>query len=573
MLTHIHIRDFAIVDELELELGPAMWALTGETGAGKSILVDALGLALGDRADSSLVRAGAERAEISVGFDLTDADDARQWLEQQDLGADDECYLRRVIGGDGRSRGYINNRPVPMQSLRELGEMLVDIHGQHEHQSLLRRDTQRRLLDAFAGNSEVLTRVQNLHREWKTQAERLEQLRSAAADRSERLDLLRFQVDELDQLNLSADELAGIGEEHSRLAHAGELLETCQRAVAGLYEAEESTVHDQLSHIHAELEPLCDIDPQLAAARDMLGSALIQVGEAVDELRRYADRLDLDPQRLQWLEQKLTQIHDLARKHRVEDTELPALTERLRTELDELDHADEHLAGLEDGIRQLKERYDAAAAELSKRRHKAAKQLNERVGEIIAQLGMAGAGFQIAVTATDGRPSPMGTDSIAFLVSTNPGQPFQPLSKIASGGELSRFSLAIQVVLARDTRIPTLIYDEVDTGIGGAVAEVVGRQLRTLGEVRQVLCVTHLPQVAAQAHRQLRVSKGVAKGAVRTRIEPLADDARVEEIARMLGGVEISEQTRAHAREMLQKAAVTEKRASKPRRSGKAKRA
>jgi len=554
VLTHIHIRDFAIVDELELELGPAMWALTGETGAGKSILVDALGLALGDRGDSSLVRGGAERAEISVGFDLGDAEDARRWLEEQDLGTDDECYLRRVLGSDGRSRGYINNRPVPMQSLRELGEMLVDIHGQHEHQSLLRRDTQRRLLDDFAGNAERLARLQDIHQEWKTQSERLENLRAAATDRAERLDLLRFQVDELEQLNLNTEELAGIGEEHSRLAHAGQLLETCERAVAGLYEAEDGAVHDQLSHIHAELEPLCDIDPQLATARELLGNALVQVGEAVDELRHYTDRLDLDPQRLQWLEQRLASIHDLARKHRVDDMELPGLAERLRTELDELDHADEHLATLEESIGQLRARYDQAADELSEKRRGAAETLNQRVDAIVQQLGMAGAGFRIAVTATGGRPSPSGVDTVEFLVSTNPGQAFQPLAKIASGGELSRFSLAIQVVLAHNTRIPTLIYDEVDTGIGGAVAEVVGRQLRALGEVRQVLCVTHLPQVAAQAHQQLRVSKALAKGTVRTHIEALDQGARVEEIARMLGGVEISAQTRAHAGEMIDKA-------------------
>jgi DNA repair protein RecN (Recombination protein N) len=572
MLSHIHIRDFAIVDQLELDLSYGMTALTGETGAGKSILVDALGLALGDRADIGVIRHGAERAEINIGFDLDDAPAASQWLEEQDLASSGECFIRRIITQEGRSKGYINGRPVPMQSLKELGEMLVDIHGQHEHQSLLKRDTQRQLLDDYAGNGELCAALEKCFREWKNKSSELASLRGAAADRSARLDLLRFQVTELENLNLVQSEIDELNEEHSRLANAGRLLETCQGAVAALYEGDEATIHDQLSRIHGELDPLCDIDPSLCSVRDMLNEALIQVSEAVDELRSYADRLDLDPNRLQWVEQRLAAIHDLSRKHHVSPGELPELLENLKTELETLDHADERLGELQDEIDALRQTYDNLARQLGRKRREAAKVLDQHVTAIIQKLGMPGARFEIAVQTNDQPvPTAIGLEQVEFQVSTNPGQPLKPLNKVASGGELSRFSLAIQVVLAQTTRIPTLIYDEVDTGIGGAVAEVVGQQLRTLGAVRQVLCVTHLPQVAAQAHRHLQVSKQTQNGETRTKIAVLSDEQRVEETARMLGGIRISEQTRAHAAEMIEGAQKTKKTTRPPKRSPKKK--
>ncbi|MEJ2345445.1 MAG: DNA repair protein RecN [Gammaproteobacteria bacterium] len=555
MLTTIHIRDFAIIDELEVELEAGMTALTGETGAGKSILVDALGLALGDRADSGIIRHGSDRAEITAGFDLGDSPDAQSWLEQQDLADGSECIIRRVVTGEGRSRGYINGRPVPMQSLKELGQRLVDIHGQHEHQSLLRRDTQRQLLDDYAGNAARAAELQTTYRQWKSKTAELEALRTAAADRTARAELLRFQVRELEELDLGEGEAQAVDEEHRRLANAGQLLETCQAALTGLYEGED-TVHDRLSRIAGELESLCTLDTALAPARDLLSEASIQLQEAVDVLRRYSDRLDLDPGRLAWLEQRLGAIHDLSRKHHVAADQLPAMLQTLSRELDTLEHADEQLSGLQDRIEALRRSYDEQAAALSRRRREAAGKLNREVTAALQELGMAGARFEIAIQPQDPpRPAANGNDIIEFTVSTNPGQPFGSLSRIASGGELSRMSLGLQVVLAHSTRIPTLIYDEVDTGIGGAVAEVVGRRLRTLGDLRQVLCVTHLPQVAAQAHHHLQVSKHSGTGHTRTAIQPLPDSQRIEEIARMLGGVDISEQSRAHAKEMIGRAA------------------
>lgn len=573
MLTHIHIRDFAIVERLELDLERGMTALTGETGAGKSILVDALGLALGDRADVGVIRHGAERAEIIAQFDVRAADDARGWLQQQDLADDEECLLRRVLTSEGRSRAYINGRPVPVQSLRELGDLLVDIHGQHEHQSLLRRDTQRQLLDDFAGNGELLTQLEEVYRDWDRAQRELEQLRSAAADRNARLELLRFQVEELDAAELRPEDPAQIEEEHGRAANAGRLLETSQAAIAALYETDDDNIHDRLSRVHAELDNLCELDASLVPMRALINDAMIQVQEAVDGLRGYVDRLDLDPGRLQWLEERLGLLHTLSRKHHVAAEALPQIHAELQAELHTLDHADERLGGLQDEIDRLRSRYQELAAQLSRRRLDAARNLNKQVSAIIQELGMAGAAFQITVDAETGaKPSSHGVDRVEFQVRTNPGQPLKALSKIASGGELSRFSLAIQVVLADSTRIPTLIYDEVDTGIGGAVAEVVGRRLRTLGSARQVLCVTHLPQVAAQAHHHLQVSKQRDAQFSGTHIAALDRQGRVEEIARMLGGVEISSQTRAHAQEMLDKV-ETGPGSDKPRKKPRGKRA
>ncbi|HKK13420.1 MAG TPA: AAA family ATPase, partial [Gammaproteobacteria bacterium] len=350
MLTYIHIRALAVVEELELELGGAMSALTGETGAGKSILVDALGLVLGDRADSDVIRHGADRAEVSASFDLTDLPAARAWLQAQELDADGECQLRRVVTREGRSRGYINARPVPIQSLRELGQHLVDIHGQHEHQSLLRRDVQRQLLDDVGGHGEALEQTTAAYADWKRLHGELETLRSAERDRSDRLDLLRFQVRELEALALDADEWEALESEHTRLAHAGQLLETCQRALDGLYEADEGAAHAMLARAAGDLEPLAEIDPRLHGAWELLNSALIQVREGVDELRGYLDRVDLDPQRLAWVEQRLGDIHQLARKHRCDPPELPALQARLSEELDTLEHADQRLEELEQAL-------------------------------------------------------------------------------------------------------------------------------------------------------------------------------------------------------------------------------
>lgn len=554
MLTHLRIRDFAIVEELELELAAGMTAVTGETGAGKSILVDAIGLLLGDRADSGTIRHGAARTDISAAFDLDPLPAARAWLDERDLDGERECHLRRVVAGNGRSRNYINGVPQPAQALRELGELLVDIHGQHEHQSLLRREAQRQLLDDYAGNQTLVAELADHYRDWSRLRQELRHLRQASSERDARLDILRHHLRELAALNLAECEIAELESEQRRLAHASQLLETGQRLLDWLIESEEDAVADRLNHGLRELDALSRLDARLAPVGEMLGAALIQVQEASAELRSYVQDLDLDPEHLARVEQRLAAAHQLARKHRMAAEELPALRARLETELDALEHSETRLETLQQAVQDGLAAYRRGAERLTERRRVAARELGERVSAALAGLGMPGGRFAIVLEQLD-KPTPGGLEAVEFQVSANPGQPMRPLAKVASGGELSRVSLAIQVITAHAARIPTLIFDEVDTGIGGGVAEVVGRQLRMLGGGRQVLCVTHLPQVAAQAHQQLKVEKRTDGENTHIQVVPLDAGERVAEIARMLGGLELTANTLAHAREMVEKAA------------------
>ncbi len=557
MLNQIHIRDFAIIDKLELDLRAGMTVLTGETGAGKSILVDALGLVLGDRADSDTVRHNAKRAEISASFAVDTMPHILEWLEEHDLDEDGECILRRVISASRGSKGYINGRPVPLQIMKELGEMLVDIHGQHQHQSLLKADVQRISLDDFAGHQPLASEVATLHKSWKSTRNKLDNLRQAARDRDARIELLHYHIDELDALALEENELKTLEEEHKRLANGGTILEQCNNALAALYEGEEQDALSTLTRQLSQLETLRETDPRIATVCDLLSEAAVQIEEGCSELRHYVDKLDLDPQRLQWVEQRLSAIYDIARKHHVDAHQLAPLYDTFNDELAELENADHQLDELQKEVMQLEQRYEVQAAKLSKQRQKAAAKLAKSVTEIIHQLGMPNGLFQIALNVRDEQePHPHGHETIVFEVAANPGQPAKPLSKVASGGELSRISLAIQVLLSSSQHIPTLIFDEVDTGIGGGVAETVGRQLRTLGQRHQVLCVTHLPQVAALGHQHLYVSKNTDGSSTSTQIQQLQKKQRQEEIARMLGGMEITPQTRAHAQEMIDRAAA-----------------
>jgi DNA repair protein RecN (Recombination protein N) len=556
MLTQLRVRDFAIVEELELELALGMTAVTGETGAGKSILVDAIGLLLGDRADSGTIRQGAERTDISAVFDLDPLPAARAWLAERDLDSERECHLRRVVASNGRSRNYINGVPQPAQALRELGELLVDIHGQHEHQSLLRRDSQRQLLDDYAGNQALVTELEGHYRTWNRLRQELRDLRQASNERDARFDILRYHLRELAALNLAAGEVAEMESEQRRLANASQLLETGQRLLGWLTEGDEDSVADRLNQSLRELDALSRLDARLAPVSELLNAALIQVQEASGELRGYVQDLDLDPEHLARVEQRLAAAHQLARKHRLAAEELPALRTRLEAELDTLEHSETRLEELQQAVQNALTAYRAGADQLSERRAAAARELGERVSKALAELGMPGGRFAIVLERLD-KPTPGGLETVEFQVSANPGQPLRPLAKVASGGELSRISLAIQVITAHAARIPTLIFDEVDTGIGGGVAEVVGRQLRTLGGNRQVLCVTHLPQVAAQAHQQLKVEKQTDGESTHTQVLPLNTDERVTEIARMLGGLELTANTLAHAREMLENAVLS----------------
>ena len=554
MLNHIHIRDFAIIDELNLDLKNGMSVLTGETGAGKSILIDALGLALGDRADSDVVRHGCKRAEIIANFELADLPEAQAWLEENELDDDSQCLIRRTIAAEGRSKGFINGSPVPMQSLRALGELLVDIHAQHEHQSLMRADTQRELLDDYAENSKLLEQLASACRIWREANDEYERLSQAATDRDARLDFLRYQVQELETLAPQDGEYAELEQEHVRLANVSRLQETAHQQIDALDENEQSSVTSLLSRAVNELNGLREMDSRLGEIADSLNSALANVEDASTELRHYLDSLDADPSRLNDVESRLSSFIDLARKHHIKPAELVQYLDELRNELDSLQHAETRLEGLQEEIAKHLAAYNVLADKLSKRRRKQARALAKNVSEHMQELGMPGGQFDILLHTRDkDTPSPVGMEKVEFVVSANPGQNLKALNKVASGGELSRISLAIQVVLANNLSIPTLIFDEVDVGIGGGVAEIVGNRLRSLADNRQVLCVTHLPQVAAQAHHHLQVSKTRGKDHTGTSIRALDESARGQEIARMLGGVEITEQTLAHAEEMLSK--------------------
>jgi DNA repair protein RecN (Recombination protein N) len=554
VLTHIHIRDFVIVDALELEFESGMTALTGETGAGKSVLVDALGLVIGDRASADVVRHGCERAEIVASFDISDQAETQAWLASHDLDDGAECLVRRVIGREGRSRAYINGSSVPNQLLRKFGEGLIDIHGQHEHQSLMHRNVQRQLLDSYAGTLDEVAALGESFRQWRARQEALAALREARQQRSEHIDLLEFQIQELTELGLAEGEIESIEAEHARLANAGRLLETCHRTLDSLYE-DEASAYGTLSHAVGELVELAALDGALAPAGELLNNALILIQEAVDDLRRYGDGLDLDPARLAWLDGRLGAVQRLARKYRVMPAELPRVLEQARQEREQLEHADEHIETLQAECDARQADYDRQATRLSKARRQAAERLGREISDTMATLGMQGGNLSAKVeTLTQDHSTPSGRDQVEFLVSANPGQPLMPLARVASGGELSRISLAIQVASKGAAIIPTLIFDEVDSGIGGRVAEVVGRRLRELGSARQVFCVTHLPQVAAQAHHHLHVAKLTGRASTHTRISPLSEEQRIEEIARMLGGVEVTESTRVHAREMIERA-------------------
>ena len=552
MLTHLQIRDFAIIDSVELELHRGLTVLTGETGAGKSILVDALQLLAGGRAGAEVVRHGAERAEISGTFELSQAPrELKQWLEEQSLGGGTELNVRRVVGSDGRSRAYLNGQSVPVQLLREAGNILIDIHGQHEFQSLIRAATQRELLDGYGGLGALVSQVGIAHRVWLELLNRTLELDSKARDRDARLELLRYQLRELEALNLQPQEAETLGEERARLAHRGRLAASTQTALNELYANDGVSAHAAVSRAQQALRAVSALDARLAALLPMLEEASIQVREAARELEHYGESLDVDAARHEEVERRLAAIEELARKHRVAAAELPRHTTQLARELEGLERADTDLAQLRKELAAALQAYRAQAQELSGKRMATARALARDISARLQTLGMSGGRFEAEVApAGSAEPAQHGIDQIEFRVSANPGSPPRALAKVASGGELARLSLAVQVSCsAEDSRC--MVFDEVDAGIGGAVAEIVGRELRALGERGQVLCVTHLPQVASQAHHQLRVAKLTDGRTTRTTVTELGADERVEELARMLGGIEVSKRAREHARDML----------------------
>ncbi len=554
MLTFLRIRDFAIIDELELELGTGLVALTGETGAGKSIVVDALALAAGGRAGVEVVRHGAERAEVSATFDVRHNDAALAWLAAREIEADGEAILRRVVGKDGRSRAFINGQVLPLQTLRELGELLVDIHGQHEFQTLTRRPAQRLLLDAHGRNDAQVAAVQSAFASWSGTREQRDILLARGRDRDARLELLRYQVRELEALGLKPGELPELMAEQRRLANGSRLGEGARQALDLIYEDDSFSANAAVGRAASQLRTLTALDAALVEPGQRLEEASIAIREAADNLRHYLDALDIDPERRDFVERRVATIEELARKHRIAAEELPALLEKLQAELAELLAHESSLADIETKLAAARAQYAQAAAALSGTRQKAARALTRDVTRSLQTLGMPGGKFEATLETHDREPNADGDDETEFLVTANPGQPLRPIARVASGGELSRISLAVQVAAAGRALTPCLVFDEVDAGIGGAVAEIVGRQLQALGERAQVLCVTHLPQVASQAGRHLRVLKLTDGRTTRTSITDLRGTERVEELARMLGGVEISQKAREHAREMLKRA-------------------
>ena len=549
MLRSLTIRDFVIVEKMELEFDSGFTVLTGETGAGKSILIDALALVLGQRADALVVRQGAERAEVSAEFDIGALKHVKKYISNQELTDEgDACLVRRVIDASGRSRAFINGTAVTATQLRELGEFLVDIHGQHQHQSLARAPAQRELVDAYGKLEAQAEKVAIAHRDWRDKAERRRAFETNAAAYVAERERLEWQVNDLAQLEFKAEEWPELTAEHSRLAHAASLIEAAEFGMETLSEGEGASLA-QVNGVIARFKHLLDYDPKLKEVLDVLEPAQVQLQEAVYSLRHYQQKLDLDPKRLRDAEQRMDAIHSAARKYRTDPEQLPEMLAKARARLDELS-----LAGDADALRKLEEAAHEVcvneAKKLSTGRRKAAKQLAEKVTAAMQDLAMGGGVFDVALNALE-EPSAHGLENIEFLVSAHKGMTPQPLGKVASGGELSRISLAIQTITSQIAQVPTLIFDEVDAGIGGRVAEIVGKLIKDLGKKHQVMCITHLPQVAACGDQQWQVAKSSPNGKVTSKVTVLDKKERVEEIARMLGGVKITDTTRKHAAEML----------------------
>ncbi|QUG74706.1 DNA repair protein RecN [Erwinia sp. E602] len=551
MLAQLTISNFAIVRELEIDFQRGMTAITGETGAGKSIAIDALGLCLGGRAEADMVRQGAARADICARFSLKDTPTAQQWLQDNHLDDGGECLLRRVIGTDGRSRGFINGTSVPLSQLRELSQTLIQIHGQHAHQLLLKPDHQKALLDAYAGETLLVQNMAQRYRQWHQSCRALARHQQLAQEREARRELLQYQLKELNEFAPVSGEYEQIDEEYKRLANSGQLLSTSQQALMMLADGEDLTLQRQLYTARQLMEELVELDDRLNGVYSMLEEAAIQISEASDELRHYVDRLDLDPNRLHELEQRLSKQINLARKHHVTPEELPVFYQQLLAEQQALDQQESDQEELSQAVSEHHAAALSCADDLHQRRAHFAAELSELITGSMHTLSMPHGRFSIDLQFNPEQLTAEGADRIDFRVSTNPGQPLQPLAKVASGGELSRIALAIQVITARKMDTPALIFDEVDVGISGPTAAVVGKMLRQLGESTQVMCVTHLPQVAGCGHQHFFVSKQTDGEMTETQMHALDKRARLQELARLLGGSEVTRNTLANARELL----------------------
>lgn len=552
MLCSLNIRDLAVVESLDLDFNNGLSVLTGETGAGKSILLTALGLALGNRADSGYIRSGCKKAEINLEFDLNEAIEAKHWLIEQELDDGRYCLIRRVLSDDGRSRAFINNRPVTLQSLQEIASLLIEIHGQHAHLKLMQNVQQRQLLDELSENHLILDALGQVYRQWRGAKSDLDNLIQESEKKSLREDLLGHQIAELEQSEIESQNYAALLEEHVLQANLDKILSLGQQQLQQLDEDEHHSINVLLGRSINTMVELGELSPEFNEVSELLNEALIQTKESTQIIRRRLDSLESDPNRLEWLEEWLGIVHGLAKKHQVTPEDLPQILNNLRDEQCRFQQSSERITELQEKIVALEVDYTGFANNLSKRRKEGAQTFQKKISQIIKELGMPHGEFAIGVSTRDGAVlKEEGLDNVEFRVSANPGMPPKAIGKIASGGELSRISLAIQVVAMNAKITPTMVFDEVDSGIGGAVAEIVGQRLRALGKNKQVFCVTHLAQVAAQAHQHLLVEKSSGEMTTRSRVRVLSGKERRSEIARMLGGVKITEQTLAHASEML----------------------
>ena len=552
MLQSLQVKNFAIIDEVDINFDEAMTALTGETGAGKSILVDALSLVLGERGGNGLVRQGCDRAHFTAEFNLSRHQIARNWLMEKTLDDGDDCVLRRVISSDGRSRAFINGNTVTLQTLKSLGEILIDIHGQHFHQSLGKKKTQRELLDYFGNLLELQSLTHNAFEAWKNIEREIERLSGSDTDRETHIDLLTFQINELESLNIQPGELSLLEAENEKLKNSGKLFEGINQVIQDIQDRESDNAQNIIINCCKILESLSSYDKTLIPAKQLLEESIIETSEAIQLLRRYEHSLENEPDRQKMVEDRLNAIKDIARKHKTEADQLFGLKSQIEKKLEDLKSTEEKREQLIKESDTARDKYFVLAGKLSKNRNTEAKKFSDSVTEVMQNLGMPEGKFRININKRDDEDArSYGIDNIEYLISANPGQQPMPLAKIASGGELSRMSLAIQVIASNGSLIPTMIFDEVDSGVGGSIAEMVGRKLYELGLQRQVLCVTHLPQVASQANNHFRINKITDGKSTHIRVAKLDQNKRIEELARMLGGVEITKKTMDHAAEML----------------------
>jgi DNA repair protein RecN (Recombination protein N) len=552
LLLSITINNYTLVDTLEIEFSGGTTAITGETGAGKSLILDALSMALGDRADSSTIRQGKERAQITASFDISGIPEAKLWLEDHDFCEDDQCILRRIYTIEGRSKGYINGQPCTMQQLQQLGDALVDLHSQHEHQSLLRRNTHRKLLDEFTNSNELADQVAIDFQNWHRAAKKLHDLAERSEELISRRDLLQFQAEELQEFNLESSYLKQLELEQQNLANAEQLIQDSQKLLAISDQGEPFNLRDGFNQCLSILSQLKHKPEALAEAEQLLQSGLIQVDEAVHYIEQHIDRFEANPQRLQQIEEELGFIFQLARKHRVDSHQLGDKLNELALELEQLTDGDQNLEALQQQVDQLASTYKKTATKLSLIRQQGAVKMSQDINQQLQQLSMEGANLLVRLTPlSETNFKSYGLEDIELMISTNPGQGHKPLAKVASGGELSRVSLAIQVVAAANSSIPTVVFDEVDVGIGGSTADIVGKLLKQLGSKGQVISVTHQPQVAAHAHQHYVVSKITDNSSAESTIVHLNNTQRIEELARMLGGAKVTQQTLSHASELF----------------------